>query len=104
MLYEVITGPNSKRWNGGMKGIKGSTDEGGVRSPCFIKWDGTIPKGRKIKEISCAIDILPTLLELAGVNVALKKSLDGVSLSPLLLNEKMDWPERLIFNHSYNFV
>jgi len=98
-VYLSDNGPNSKRWNGGMKGIKGSTDEGGVRSPCFIKWDGTIPKGRKIKEISCAIDILPTLLELAGVNVALKKSLDGVSLSPLLLNEKMDWPERLIFNH-----
>ena len=33
VLYFSDNGPNSWRWNGGMKGRKGSTDEGGVRSP-----------------------------------------------------------------------
>ena len=33
VLYFCDNGPNSWRWNGGMKGRKGSTDEGGVRSP-----------------------------------------------------------------------
>lgn len=35
-------GPNGYRWNGGMKGKKGSTDEGGVRSPLFIRWPAKI--------------------------------------------------------------
>src|SRR5262249_4089004 len=33
VLYFSDNGPNSWRWNGGMKGRKGSTDEGGVRAP-----------------------------------------------------------------------
>ena len=31
VVYFSDNGPNSWRWNGGMKGRKGSTDEGGVR-------------------------------------------------------------------------
>ena len=33
VLYFSDNGPNSWRWNGGMKGRKGSVDEGGVREP-----------------------------------------------------------------------
>ena len=42
VLYFSDNGPNSWRWNGGMKGRKGSTDEGGVRSPFLIRWPGHI--------------------------------------------------------------
>ena len=35
VIYFSDNGPNGWRWNGGMKGRKGSTDEGGVRVPCF---------------------------------------------------------------------
>jgi arylsulfatase A-like enzyme len=37
IIYMSDNGPNSWRWNGGMKGRKGSVDEGGVRVPMFIK-------------------------------------------------------------------
>ena len=36
VLYFSDNGPNSMRWNGGMKGKKGTTDEGGVRSVCYL--------------------------------------------------------------------
>lgn len=45
VIYFSDNGPNSFRWNGGMKGRKGSTDEGGVRSPFCIRWPGHIRKG-----------------------------------------------------------
>ncbi len=67
VLYFSDNGPNSWRWNGGMKGRKGSTDEGGVRSPLLIRWPGHIKPGTKIAQIAGAIDLLPTLAELAGV-------------------------------------
>ncbi|MGV3484176.1 MAG: sulfatase-like hydrolase/transferase, partial [Planctomycetaceae bacterium] len=38
VVYFSDNGPNSWRFNGGMKGRKGSTDEGGVRSTCFWRW------------------------------------------------------------------
>lgn len=41
IIYFSDNGPNGNRYNGGMKGIKGSTDEGGVRVPFIISWKTT---------------------------------------------------------------
>jgi Sulfatase len=99
VIYLSDNGPNSPRWNGAMKGIKGSVDEGGVRSPFLIRWPARIPAGRRVKEIASAIDLLPTIVEWAGVKTPPRKPLDGVSLAPLLTGEGGAWPERLIFSH-----
>ena len=101
VLYFSDNGPNSWRWNGGMKGRKGSTDEGGVRSPLVVRWPGHIKPGTKVKQIAAAIDLLPTLAELASVPIASQKArpLDGRSLAPLLLAGAADWPDRMIFSH-----
>ncbi len=99
VIYFCDNGPNSFRWNGGMKGRKGSTDEGGVRSPLFVRWPGKIQPGTKIPQIAGVIDLLPTLADLANIPVASKKPLDGVSLKPLLLGNPEGWKERMIFSH-----
>jgi len=99
VVYFCDNGPNGWRWNGGMKGRKGSTDEGGVRSPLLIRWPGKIEAGKKIPQISAAIDLLPTLAELAGIEVTSEKRLDGVSVKSLLLDTREDRPERMIFSH-----
>jgi arylsulfatase A-like enzyme len=99
VLYLGDNGPNGWRWNGGLRGIKGSTDEGGVRVPCFIRWPGRIPAGSRIVPIAAAIDLLPTLAELAGIPVGAQKPLDGVSLTPLLDGRGRAGPERVLFSH-----
>ena len=99
VIYLSDNGPNGNRWNGGMKGRKGSTDEGGVRSPMIINWPGKIPQGKTIKEIASGIDLLPTLKELAGFKSEPKKPLDGVSLAPLILKENTKWNDRYIYNY-----
>ena len=88
-------GPNGWRWNGGMRGRKGSTDEGGVRSPLFVRWKGKIASGTMVKPLGAAIDLLPTLADLAGVEVKAERPLDGKSLKPLLLGNAADWGERM---------
>jgi arylsulfatase A-like enzyme len=98
VLYFSDNGPNSPRWNGGMRGIKGTLDEGGLRSVCYIRWPSRLPAGRKIEQIAGAIDLLPTLTALAGIQRIGDKPLDGRDLSPLLLNQETDWPERMIFS------
>lgn len=98
VLYFSDNGPNTSRWTGGMKGRKGSTDEGGVRSTCFVRWPAKLPKDRTVKEIAGAIDLLPTLLSLTGIERVGDKPLDGRDLSPLLLGTAKDWPERMIFS------
>ncbi len=99
VIYFSDNGPNGWRWNDGMKGKKGSTDEGGVRSPLFIKWPGKLKPGKKITIITAAIDLLPTLTDLAGIENLSKKPLDGISLKSLLLEENPEWSDRFIINH-----
>ena len=103
VVYFCDNGPNSFRWNGGMKGRKGSTDEGGVRSPLIVRWPAKIPPGKRIEPIAAAIDLLPTLTSLAGVPLISEKPLDGRSLKPLLLassNEAAsNWPDRILISH-----
>src|SRR5262249_35498910 len=67
VVYLSDNGPNGWRWNGGMKGRKGSTDEGGVRSPLLVRWPGRIRPDTRVAPIAAAIDLLPTLTDLAGV-------------------------------------
>ncbi|MDR9366499.1 MAG: arylsulfatase [Balneolaceae bacterium] len=99
VLYMSDNGPNSWRWNGEMKGRKGSIHEGGVRSPLFMKWTEKIKQGIKIDKISSAIDLLPTLADLAEIPHEMSHPLDGLSLKPLLLQEPVSWEDRLLFNH-----
>ncbi len=99
VIYFSDNGPANFRWNGGMKGKKGTTDEGGVRVPFFIRWPGKIKPGTTIREIAGAIDLLPTLTKLTGVPRVGNKPLDGKDLSPLLFSTNRNWHDRMIFSH-----
>jgi hypothetical protein len=98
VLYFSDNGPNSWRWNGGMKGRKGSVDEGGLRAPLLIRSPGRIRPGTRVGQIAGAIDLLPTLADMAGVPVTSTKPLDGKSLKPLLTGEPAAWQDRMIFS------
>lgn len=99
VVYFSDNGPNGPRWNGGMKGRKGSTDEGGVRSPLLIRWPAKIGSGTVIAPIAAAVDLYPTLIDLAGVPRVGDKSFDGISLAPWLLGKADSTPDRILFQH-----
>jgi arylsulfatase A-like enzyme len=99
-VYLSDNGPNTWRWNGGMRGKKGSTEEGGVRSPCVINWPARVPPETHIERVAGGIDLLPTLADMAGVALTPTNPLDGVSLKPLLDGPASDWPERPIYSQS----
>ena len=99
VIYFSDNGPNGYRWNGDMKGRKGSVEEGGVRSPFFIRWPGQIESGSKIDTIAGAIDLKSTLTDLAGIQSTGTLPIDGVSLKPLLLQTGEIWPDRNYINH-----
>ena len=102
VVYLTDNGPNGWRWNGGMKGRKGSTDEGGVRSPLFVRWPRGIEAGTVVDRIAGGIDLLPTLVDLAGVPPATAQAVDGLSLKPLLPPGAWSadlWPDRHLVSH-----
>lgn len=64
---------------------KQSPYEGGVRQPILLSWPGVIPPGRR-EEVVSSIDLMPTLLSVAGVPVP--NHLPGINLLPVLRGEK----------------
>jgi len=99
VMYFCDNGPNGHRFNGGWKGIKGSTDEGGVRSPLFVRWPNHIKPETIISPIAGAVDLLPTLLEMTGTKFKPSLPLDGISLFNLLTNTNAEFADRLLLNH-----
>ena len=83
VIFFSDNGPNTVRFNGGMKGIKGSVDEGGVHLPFYISWPGVI-KGGRTSQLGQDIDILPTLLGLSEIDYSASKPLDGKDLSDII--------------------
>lgn len=95
------------RYNAGLKGQKGRVDEGGVRTPFIIKWPTKLAKGRKVSQIAQHIDLVPTLLDAAGIDYD-PKWFHGKSLMPLIAKEPLadskQWPERTLFTHRFQIA
>jgi uncharacterized sulfatase len=62
---------------------KGTTWEGGVRTPAIFWWPGTVPPG-VVTEMGSALDIFATAAALAGVAPPASTVLDGFNLTPAL--------------------
>ena len=87
-------------YNAGMKGLKGAVDEGGVRVPFFVRWDGVIKKGKTVDTVASYLDILPTLADFAGAELPEKQAFEGRSLKSILLGGgKPEWKDRFLFQH-----
>ncbi|MGA1544344.1 MAG: arylsulfatase [Saprospiraceae bacterium] len=94
VVYMTDNGPNGYRYNGGMKGIKGSTEEGGTRSPFFIQWKNHL-KHQLLSVNGAAIDLFPTLAQLAGLEPKTEYPLDGKDL----LNASQELDSRMLVQH-----
>jgi len=99
IIYLSDNGPNGWRWNDGMKGKKGSTDEGGVRSPMIMQWKGKIEAGKKIDQIASSIDLLPTLADMTGIKLIKSNPFDGQSLKSIILEKDADWEDRYLVSY-----
>jgi arylsulfatase A-like enzyme len=83
--------------NGGLFGItsqtplragKGSYYEGGIKVPFFFVWQGNIHSNSESDIPATNIDILPTVLEIAGIDET-EFEFDGQSILPVLKGNKI---------------
>jgi N-sulfoglucosamine sulfohydrolase len=72
--------------------------EVGIRIPFLASWPGRIEPGTRSDALISTIDIVPTLLNVAGV--AQTKGMTGQSLLPLFKNPKADFREYLFAEYN----
>jgi len=87
VIFSSDNGPNPEFINdlqsaGGLRGIKRTLYEGGIRAPMVARWPGHIAPASTCDTPVCHIDFLPTAAELTGASIP--KPVDGISLLPAL--------------------
>ena len=94
-------GPLRRSRNGSsntpLRGQKGGLWEGGIRVPFLARWKGVLPAGRVYDQPVSALDIVPTVLELAGVTAGGERALDGVDILPHLAGRALGAPHEALF-------
>lgn len=81
---------------GGLRGMKGSSFEGGYRVPCLAWWPGTIPAGHVSAQPAVMMDLFATSLKAAQVAPAKDLVLDGRDILPLFTTDAPS-PHEFIF-------
>ena len=109
LIYMSDNGTQSNEakelFNAGMRDRKTSVFEGGHRVPCFIRWpNGGLQHGGDVNELTQVQDLLPTLIELCGLNRTVSvpgarranvpPQFDGTSLARLLKGTAKQLPDR----------
>lgn len=84
-------------YNADLRGTKGSEYDGGHRVPFAIRWPkGGITGDKEINQLLAHIDLLPTLVDLAGLKFVESNNIDGRSFASLLRGERKNWNERTL--------
>lgn len=67
---------------GGLRGLKRSSHEGGIRVPGLVRWPGKIKAGTVSNVPVIGSDIFSTILDITGVDLPKDRTIDGVSMLP----------------------
>jgi arylsulfatase A-like enzyme len=83
---------------GGLRGMKGTSWEGGYRVPMIARWPGKIPAGRVSSELAVMMDLFATVLAATGAKMPDDRVLDGRDLMPVLAGDAKS-PHEFVFGH-----
>jgi arylsulfatase A-like enzyme len=87
VIFTSDNGGTKRGVNAPLRGFKGSTWEGGMREPTIAWWPGKIPAGTESDAVTGMMDILPTLVKLAGGRLPTDRKLDGGDIWPILAGQ-----------------
>jgi arylsulfatase len=89
VLWCTDNGPEGRRpWRGSSgpwRGFYNSVMEGGIRTPCVMRWPARIPRGQVSNQIVHELDIFPTIAAAVGADIVPKdRPIDGINILPFL--------------------
>jgi uncharacterized sulfatase len=96
VLFTSDNGATFGGSTGGLRGMKGSTYEGGYRVPCLAWWPGKIAPGRVSAEPAVMMDLFATALKAAGVPLPAGRVIDGRDIFPLFTSDAKS-PHDVVF-------
>lgn len=87
VIFASDNGPWFGGSSGGLRGMKGSSYEGGYRVPCIARWSKRIPAGHVNHSPVVMMDLFSTVLKAAGIAPPDDRVIDGRDIMPLLVGD-----------------
>ena len=87
VIFTSDNGPWYGGSSGGLRGMKGTSWEGGFRVPCIVRWPGKVAAGRVAEEPAVTMDLFETIWDAAKLSESRARPSDGRSLLPLLASD-----------------
>ncbi|WP_128543305.1 sulfatase family protein [Larkinella soli] len=97
MAADSVTRPWFVGSAGPFRGSKSETYEGGHRVPFIVYWKGRTPVGQVTGELLSCVDVLPTFAEWTKAPLPGGRTLDGQSVSDVLLGKPGKHPHREVY-------
>ena len=102
----IVSGDNgpepsfNRARSGGLRGMKWSLYEGGIRTPLIARWPGVVPPG-VVNEttVVSGVDFFPTLCGLADVPTPTDPAFDGEDLSAIFRGAKFPRTKPLLWEY-----
>lgn len=95
-----VNGEREGGYNGIFRGGKTMGGwEGGIRVPTVVSWPGRVPSGLKIEASTSQLDVMPTLLAVAGAEPPRDRVIDGSNILPLLRKESAAASHEFLFHY-----
>jgi uncharacterized sulfatase len=87
VVFTSDNGPWFGGSSGGLRGMKGTSWEGGYRVPFIARWPGKIPAGHTSAEPAVTMDLFATTLKACDIAPPADRVIDGQNILPLLTSE-----------------
>jgi len=94
VMYSTDNGPHMNSWPDGamtpFRNEKNSNWEGAYRVPAMLRWPGKIKQGQVSNDIVAHLDLLPTILAVAGDTEIKDKLLKGYKVGDMTYKIHLD--------------
>ncbi len=102
IFFTSDNGPWYEGSSGGFRGRKGEVYSGGYRVPFIAKYPGEIPAGLVMDTTIISLDLFPTILSLAGIELPSDRTIDGKNIIDNLTGSSTESPHEAIYFYHYN--
>lgn len=80
VIFTSDNGGTASARPSGLRDIKGTTFEGGIRVPCILRWPGVLPENKTTEQVTATMDLTATIARLAGAHPAPERPFDGLDI------------------------
>jgi arylsulfatase A-like enzyme len=98
VMFTSDNGPWYGGSTGGLRGMKGTSWDGGIREPFIARLPGVIPAGRTSDEPTIMADLFATAIAFAGLKPPIDREIDGKDLLPVLTGKIDAGPHEFVFS------